>query len=280
MTVIGAEDGLDHLVAALHGGGRLRVWSLVITVFGDAIQPRGGQVSSARLQRLFEMLRVEPGAVRTALSRLTRDGWLERDRDGRGSLYRLSASGREAFAPATELIYAAPRRGPVEEWVLATGVDGARLRGIALGGAVWLWPGDRPLPDLAGAEVLMHGPLPRIAPALRLSIPGAEHRDAMAAFLQLLAALDTCPQSPERAIAARILLVHAWCRIVLRFPDLPRELAPADWQGTGCRALVAARYRALLPASEAWLDAPVDSGAGLPAPGPRFAARFGLDSTA
>lgn len=276
MTVIDAEDGLDHLVGALHAGGRLRVWSLVITVFGDAIQPRGGQVSSARLQRLFEMLRIEPGAVRTALSRLARDGWLERDRDGRGSLYRLSASGREAFAPATDLIYAAPRTRPVEEWILATGIDGARLRGIALGGGVWLWPGDRPLPDLTGADVVMKGPLPRIAPALRATIPAAEHAAAMQDFLHLLEGLTPCPRAPERAIAARILLVHAWRRIVLRFPDLPRDIAPVGWPGSGCRSLVAQHYRALVPASEAWLDTPLESSVALPPPGPRFAARFGL----
>ena len=46
-------DPLSPLVEALHSEGRLRVWSLVITVFGDLVQHRGGQISTARLGQLL-----------------------------------------------------------------------------------------------------------------------------------------------------------------------------------------------------------------------------------
>ena len=37
-----AEAALESLIARLHKRGRPRIWSMVITVFGDAVVPRGG----------------------------------------------------------------------------------------------------------------------------------------------------------------------------------------------------------------------------------------------
>ena len=69
---------LDDLAARLHGEGRLRVWSLAVTVFGDAIAPRGGSIAMADLSAILERLGAEPGAIRTAMSRLARDGIVSR----------------------------------------------------------------------------------------------------------------------------------------------------------------------------------------------------------
>ena len=84
------DDPLSPLIDQLHKDGRLRVWSLVITIFGDAIQPRGGRVSTARLQEILERMRIEPGALRTALSRLAKEGWVIREREG-GAVFTASA---------------------------------------------------------------------------------------------------------------------------------------------------------------------------------------------
>ena len=57
-----------------------RTGSIVITVFGDAIVPRGGSVWLGTLLEFFKSLDIEAGVVRTAMSRLAADGWLERRR--------------------------------------------------------------------------------------------------------------------------------------------------------------------------------------------------------
>src|ERR1051325_3203945 len=82
-----------------------RTGSIVITVFGDAIVPRGGSVWLGTLLAFFEMLDIEGGVVRTAMSRLAADGWLERSRVGRNSFYRLAGKGRQTFDAATRHIY-------------------------------------------------------------------------------------------------------------------------------------------------------------------------------
>ena len=70
-----------------------RTGSIIITVFGDAIVPRGGSVWLGTLLEFFEAIDIDSGVVRTAMSRLAADGWLERDKVGRNSFYRLAREG-------------------------------------------------------------------------------------------------------------------------------------------------------------------------------------------
>ncbi|NGX97283.1 MAG: phenylacetic acid degradation operon negative regulatory protein PaaX, partial [Candidatus Afipia apatlaquensis] len=64
-----------------------RTGSLIITFYGDAILPRGGSVWLGTLLQFLDMLGTDGGVVRTAVSRLAADGWLDRDKAGRKSFY-------------------------------------------------------------------------------------------------------------------------------------------------------------------------------------------------
>ena len=239
-----------------------RTWSLIITLYGDAIVPRGGSVWLGTLLEFFRALDIGDGVVRTAMSRLAADGWLERQKVGRNSFYRLGAKGADAFADATRRIYAAtpPRADSAFSLLLPETTDREAL-------------------SRAGCGVVAQGVFITTrniaADGLRLSLNGD------AATLQALAArswpLDALAQSytaflasfsPLRdflanggicadleALAARVLLIHQYRRIVLRDPRLPESVLPEGWPGTAARLLCADVYRSLLPASEAWLDA-------------------------
>jgi len=74
-----------------------RTGSIVITVFGDAIVPRGGSLWLGTLLEIFQALDIDASVVRTAMSRLTADGWFERSKVGRNSFYRLVKKGRQTF---------------------------------------------------------------------------------------------------------------------------------------------------------------------------------------
>src|ERR1700743_2332906 len=82
-----------------------RTGSIVITLFGDAIVPRGGSVWLGALLSFSDTIDIENGVVRTAMSRLAADGWLERNKVGRNSFYRLVKKGRQTFDTATRHIY-------------------------------------------------------------------------------------------------------------------------------------------------------------------------------
>lgn len=283
---------VDSLIERLHARGRPRVWSLVITMFGDAVVPRGGRVALATLQEVMERLRVEPGALRTAMSRLAGDRWVTRERQGRNSFFSLDARGRHAFDLATRRIYAG---GPPRwdgNWTVAIAAPGADaaatdlagLGFVRVNGGVHLRPETAEAPqanDVLSGMLVIHGNSAEHPQTLGALWPSREIADAyrafVAAFRPLHRALEGgAAASPLDAMAARTLLIHDWRRIVLRDPGLPRSLLPRDWPGEEARSLARAVYGVLAAPSEAWLDR-----AGLPplSEPERFRARFGPQSS-
>ena len=97
-----------RLVAHYRRQRPLRAGSLIVTLFGDSIMPRGGAIALGSLIRLAAPFGLNERLVRTAAARLAEQGWLETRRFGRQSEYRLSASGRERFVEATRRIYGEP----------------------------------------------------------------------------------------------------------------------------------------------------------------------------
>src|SRR4029077_11211307 len=140
-----------------------RTGSIVITVFGDAIVPRGGSVWLGTLLEFFEALDIDSGVVRTAMSRLATDGWLERNKVGRNSFYRLAKKGRQTFDTATKHIY----DPQVSDWtrqfeLLLIGSsedrDAARepLKNAGFGSplpGVWIAPSGVPIPEEAARAI-------------------------------------------------------------------------------------------------------------------------------
>ncbi len=232
-----ASDPLAPLITTLHAERRPRVWSLIVTVFGDVALPRGGELPLSRLQVLLGRIGVEAGTIRTALSRLGRDGWVERRRDGRSSVYHLSARAAEETHAVLPLVYARPVASETWGLYLRDRPDGPALE---IGPMAWL------APVQSGKEAVLEAPVGRSLPREVLT---PEHRAALRLLEQDLAALPptTAPVlDPLAAAAARILLIHRWRRYALRFPEtLP---------GPDPRAGVAQTYRTLWRASEAWFD--------------------------
>jgi len=247
-----------------------RTGSLVITVFGDAIVPRGGSVWLGTLLAFFETLDIDSGVVRTAMSRLAADGWLERTKVGRNSFYRLTKKGRQTFDTATAHIYnpQSPEwTGRFELLLIGNGGDrdAAResLKAAGFGSplpGVWVAPSGVVVPEEAAGAIRLEvsaeddsgrrllsesWPLDRMAKA---------YHEFIATFEPLRAAIDREKLSDADAFTARILLIHHYRRVVLRDPLLPIALLPRDWPGSAARTLCGGIYRALLPSSEQWLD--------------------------
>lgn len=257
-------DPLAPLLSSLHADGRPRVWSLVITVFGDLVQHRGGVISTARLGALLGRIGVEPGALRTALSRLGRDGWVTSERAGRTSLYRLTAEGEGSFAPATARIYAPPQ-GPVAAWAL-------HVRLTPQGPVAGLVPAGQAPGDV---DCVVTGDLTGITEDWRRSLLDPAQRVALERLAADLATLGEARLSdPLDAAAARMLLIHRWRRIVLRHAVPAPQLMPEDAPLRDPRAAVAAAYLRLAPVAEGWLDADLGDQAPMRPADARFARRF------
>jgi phenylacetic acid degradation operon negative regulatory protein len=269
-----------------------RTGSIVITVFGDAIVPRGGAVWLGTLLEFFKALDIDGGVVRTAMSRLASDGWLERSKIGRNSFYRLVENGRQTFDIATKHIY----DPPPSEWtgrfeLLLIGNAGDRdasreaLKNAGFGSplpGVWVAPSGMPVPDEASRAVRLE--VSAEDESGRRLLAESWPLDRMAdAYLKFMKTFEPLRNWIERraalaegdAFTARILLIHHYRRVVLRDPLLPVALLPKDWPGRAARALCGDIYRALLPASEQWLDHHGSNEAGpLPKAGSELKRRF------
>ena len=87
----------------------LRAKSLIVTLFGDMIAPRGGAVGLAGFIRLVEPFGINDRLVRTSVFRLSREKWLVSQQIGRRSYYSVAASGRRRFELGAQRFYADPR---------------------------------------------------------------------------------------------------------------------------------------------------------------------------
>ena len=70
-----------------------RVWSIIVSLFGDLAQRPGDRISGSVLSRITEPMGIKPEAMRVALHRLRSDGWILSEREGRTSRYCLTESG-------------------------------------------------------------------------------------------------------------------------------------------------------------------------------------------
>lgn len=273
-------DAAAALLARFRRQRPLRAGSLLITLFGDAIVPRGGAVALGSLIRLAAPFGLNERLVRTAAARLAQEGWLEARRVGKRSEYRLSADGRERFAEATQRIYGAPGADAPERWTLIVlpampAAARRRLRSELawlgfgeLGSAVFAHPqlaapalatqlGEAGLP--ADALVFQADLAAPAAPAALvragwdLDDLGRRYRRFAERFERVQAALRAEPPPPI-GFTLRTLLIHEYRRLHLRDPLLPPRLLPADWPGIRAAALCRSIYARVFAASERYLD--------------------------
>lgn len=273
--------------------GRVQTGSLVVSLFGDAVMPRGGRIWLGSLIRLLAPLELNERLIRTAVFRLTKEAWLLAEPSGRRSNYALTPSGQRRFEDAARNIYASAAPQWDQRWRLIMTVgklsqkdrDGLRRamfwQGFGLlGGDCFVHPGA----DLGGAfDALIAEGLANVLDKLKPLIAAdvqlegtANNRDMvheawdlenlsgvytefLSRYQPILGQLRDGHDNPdalddESAFLLRLLLIHDYRRLLLRDPALPDVLLPADWPGQRARLVCKEIYRRLLTASERHLD--------------------------
>ena len=270
---------------------RIQAGSLITTVFGDAILPRGGRVSLGSMIQLLQPLGANERLVRTAVYRLVKEEWLQSEALGRKTDYMLTPSGHRRFDEASRQIYAADNPGWDRRWrlILIVGELDTRVREQLRRALFWHGFGEtttgsfvHPTADLEnvmeslvseGLQAVLAHLMPMVAVNSRAAhcatdiemVQKAWNLDGLAAsydgFLQkyepIRDALIACGQedlSQMNAFLIRTLLIHDVRRLLLRDPQLPESLLPANWPGSRARHLCRDLYRKLLPLSERHLD--------------------------
>lgn len=296
----------NELLAEFARRRPIRAGSLVISLFGDAIEPRGGSVWLGSLIRALEPFGISERLVRTSVFRLADQGWLMSERIGRRSYYRLTSMGVRRFQEASRRIYSEPRQQWSGSWCLALiGEVQPTVREEIRRQLGWQGFGSfssnvlaHPAPntaevteclaDIEGADrVLLLDARAQDSNAEVLrelvnkswQLDELEHRYQM--FLErfrplFVAARDENGIAPEGAFCSRVLLIHEYRRILLRDPSLPGSLLPQRWDGVSSYQLCRNLYVHLAPPAEQYLTENIENAYGpLPPADDRFLDRFG-----
>ena len=259
--------------------------SALFDVYGDHLRRRGGLAPVAALARLLAPLDISVPAVRTAVSRMVRQGWLEPVRLPDGAGYQLTGRAERRLDAAHARIYRTPQPPWDGQWHLVAvdrpgerasrdRLDGAlRLLGYApASGGVWVAP--RRSPDLPGtlaaegvrahtfAARLDTGATDLVGRAWDLTPVAQAYRGWTAMARELLEAAGDAPGDRE-AFAVRSRLVHEWRNFLFTDPALPPELLPPDWPGHAAASLFDEAAARLRPGADRFVDDCLD-----PAPDP------------
>jgi phenylacetic acid degradation operon negative regulatory protein len=271
-----------ELVARFRRQRPLRGGSLIVTIFGDSIMPRGGAVALGSLIALAAPFGLNERLVRTATARLAKDGWLAGHRAGKLSEYHLSRDGRERFAEATRRIYSAPDTEWSGRWTLVVlppmrAAERNELkeeliwRGFGeLTGNVFAHPEldsysltkQRSALGLLSKVIvfdanLADGDAPQRLVSLGWDLEdlGLRYQRFVKRFERVLAVLqDVRALDHQASFIVRTLLIHEYRRLHLRDPLLPPRLLHANWPGAQAAALCRDIYARVFAASEAHLS--------------------------
>jgi phenylacetic acid degradation operon negative regulatory protein len=271
-----------ELVARFRRQRPLRGGSLIVTIFGDSIMPRGGAIALGSLIALAAPFGLNERLVRTATARLAKDGWLAGHRAGKLSEYHLSRDGRERFAEATRRIYSAPDTEWSGRWTLVVlppmrAAERNELkeeliwRGFGeLTGNVFAHPEldsysltkQRSAPGLLSKVIvfdanLADGDAPQRLVSLGWDLEdlGLRYQRFVKRFERVLAVLqDVRALDHQASFIVRTLLIHEYRRLHLRDPLLPPRLLRANWPGAQAAALCRDIYARVFAASEAHLS--------------------------
>ncbi len=299
----------EQLLDAFRQRRPVRTKSLLMTIYGDSLEPHGGEVWLGSLIRLVEPLGINQRLVRTSVFRLTRENWLIARQRGRRSYYRLTERGRRQFGTAELRIYNDPPQAWDGEWrmvfvsagELASAERDAIRQELSWQGFGMIAPDvfTHPTAALAPAQamldemgladraILMHGrPLDSTERAAteamvrrcwKLDAIEADYRDFIASFAPLLdAARQRDDLPPHECFLLRSLLIHDFRRVLLRDAQLPASLLPRDWAGQRARELTGSLYARIQARAEDHLMAHCETeDGGLPPANAEYARRFG-----
>ncbi|MFC6287916.1 PaaX family transcriptional regulator C-terminal domain-containing protein [Nocardioides sp. GCM10027113] len=259
----------------------MRARSALFDLYGDHLRSRDNQAPVAALVRLLDPVGIAAPAVRTAISRMVMQDWLEPVALPEGRGYRATRRAIRRLDEAADRIYRRSERTWDGFWHLALvtlpserslrtriRADLAFLGYAEIADGVWISPHprseleavlDHPGTTLRTARADRIDPEPTGAWDLR-SLGEAYRR--WLDTVDRLVALDPVGHADpdEAAFAARFQLVHEWRKFLFADPGLPDRLLPADWPGFEAARRFSEEAARLKPAADRFVAGCLDAG--------------------
>lgn len=253
--------------------------SALFDLYGDYLRPRGGRAPVAALVRLLAPLGIAAPAVRTAVSRMVRQGWLHPLRLSTGPGYLLTPKAARRLDEAASRIYRTTEvtwDGTFDLIMLDASVprpDRTRLAASlaflgygSMDDGTWL--ATRPAAEVESLLTEAGLRYERFTATHAAGTPGAvalvrrawnldEIAGAYEQFIRELRPVVnavTEASTDEEAYSARFRLVHVWRTFLFRDPQLPPELLPDRWAGLAAAAFFDRHAGRLRSAADRYVD--------------------------
>jgi phenylacetic acid degradation operon negative regulatory protein len=260
-----AGDRAGPALSRRHAAGAPSARGLLLTLLGELVLPGDGTAWTSAVVTTFARLGVEEKAARQALMRTAVAGWLESEKLGRRTRWRLTGSARRMLTEGAERIYSFA--GPAAAWdgrwlVVATRIPDRERRARhvvrtrlswagfgSLGSGVWISP--HPDREAEAIGVLRAAGVAADAHVFVASRVGVGDVRVMVAQAWDLSAVEEQYErfigefggrDPQDVLSRQVELVHAWRRFPSIDPALPRELLPARWLGLQAARLFGDRH--------------------------------------
>lgn len=256
---------------------------MLFTLYGDYVRHYGSTIWVGSLIALMAELGFTSSAVRAAVSRMTRQGWLVSVRFGRASYYALSPRGQERIEEAAQRIFKLHPERWDGRWRILTIASPERDRkhrdrlrrelawmGYAtLSRGIYVTPND--LLDRTASLAERYGLAGRFE-TFTAGHDGPTPDDRLAARYWDLPAIDAAyagfvaewrprleryraaasrgePPPDATCFVEQTRLVHAFRKFLFVDPGLPLELLPERWTGIEARGVFSACYHLLTEAA-------------------------------
>jgi len=280
-----------------------RAGPLAVTLFGDCISQQGGCVWLGSLVRAMTQFGLNSQQIRTAVFRLTQDGWFSAEQRGRRSYYRFSEFGQRQFARAATRIYAVEQAPWDGQWtLLLEGEIAAEQRDELRRRLGWLGFGQlaknlmaHPSVDVQMVTAVLTelelteqcvvwqaradndlGLKPMVNQAWQLPQLAGAFSALVSSFRVFSNDFTQLDFSDRDNFILRSLMVHEYRRVLLKTHDLPLELLPVNWPGHAATELFRDIYRLTqVAACRHASDTLEDEHGALPAPMSEFYTRLG-----
>jgi phenylacetic acid degradation operon negative regulatory protein len=260
--------------------GHASARSLLMTMLGEFVLPRGGPVWTYALVSALALFGVEDKSARQALARTAAEGWLESERIGRQVRWSLTPSARHLLTDGARRIYAFGR--DEVEWdgrwllLLVSVPESQRdlrhrirtqLNWAGFGSpAPGVWASPHVSHQAEARRILADAGISGSAMSFAASYGQLGSEDALVARSWDLAALEQRyadfideftgldPATGEAALRAQVRLVHEWRRFPFLDPRLPAKLLPENWSGTRAADLFHGRHAYWHPAAQLYWE--------------------------
>ncbi|MEO3858628.1 PaaX family transcriptional regulator C-terminal domain-containing protein [Acrocarpospora sp. B8E8] len=237
--------------------------SILLTVLGEFVLPRGGRVWTGTLVDALGALGIEEKSARQSLARTAAEDLLASTRHGRRVRWNLTPAGDRLLREGTDRIYGFMRKphGWDGRWlVLTVGVPETqrqlrhrlrtRLTWLGLGSPA---PGLWVVPDASKeaavrdviAELDLHdrayawtGPSAGVGDTAKLITAAWDLDDVERRYIAFIERFEGTKVLADReAFVNQVQLIQEWRRFPFLDPDLPPELLDHDWPGPRAAAV-------------------------------------------